>query len=243
MGVKDIVVQKLQEYFGDYVDGLSAQNMQLQLLAGTITQNNLELKAEALQRLNLPIVVRAGRVRQFHVDVPWASLSSKPVVVNIHGVTLIAAPNGDIDPRAPRYSCVKTTPVWATHALSSAETGVLEAGTVILALSSRLLPDGTRRVQFNRGWVSVATHRNVILERCDGGVDAGSGAALAAKLRKKLQQILSADSLRKAGLGAAAAAEEEGYAARLGRKILDNVSFATLAPFTRGKQNHPALVF
>ena len=38
MGVKDLVVQKLQAYFGDYVEGLTPANLQMQIFSGTITQ-------------------------------------------------------------------------------------------------------------------------------------------------------------------------------------------------------------
>ncbi len=38
MGLKDVVVQKLQQYFGDFVEGLTPENLEMQVLAGTITQ-------------------------------------------------------------------------------------------------------------------------------------------------------------------------------------------------------------
>ena len=91
MGLKDVVVQRLQQYFGDYVDGLTPENLRVQVLAGTITQSNLSLKAEALAQLQLPVVVRAGRLRRFHVEVPWSRITSEPVVVHIAGVTVLAA--------------------------------------------------------------------------------------------------------------------------------------------------------
>ena len=91
MGLKDVVVQRLQQYFGDYVDGLTPENLRVQVLAGTITQCDLSLKAEALAQLQLPVVVRAGRLRRFHVVVPWSRITSEPVVVHIAGVTVLAA--------------------------------------------------------------------------------------------------------------------------------------------------------
>ena len=91
MGLKDVVVQRLQHYFGDYVDGLTPENLRVQVLAGTITQSDLSLKAEALAQLQLPVVVKAGRLRRFHVVVPWSRITSEPVVVHIAGVTVLAA--------------------------------------------------------------------------------------------------------------------------------------------------------
>jgi hypothetical protein len=191
MGLKDIVVQKLQAYFGDYVDGLSAANLEMQarrhprpmagcrrprrprprprsslprlsanrsrcgaflpqVLAGTIKQSELSLKAGkeasqpasqpsccptahcpgrpplrphpppplippgALDALELPIAVRAGRIRTFVVDVPWARLTSQPVVVKIDGVR--RTPPAQPPPLSPsdRRLALRTHPLPAT---------------------------------------------------------------------------------------------------------------------------------
>ena len=34
MGVKGLIVEKLQAYFGAYVDGLTPENLQMQVFAG-----------------------------------------------------------------------------------------------------------------------------------------------------------------------------------------------------------------
>lgn len=62
MSIKTMLVDKLQMAFGDYVEGLTPENLQMQVLAGTIEQRNLKLKKEALDSLNLPISVKAGCV-------------------------------------------------------------------------------------------------------------------------------------------------------------------------------------
>ena len=48
-GAKALVLAKLQHVFGQYVDGITPENLKVQLLAGTITQHNLRLREEALQ--------------------------------------------------------------------------------------------------------------------------------------------------------------------------------------------------
>jgi hypothetical protein len=156
MGLKDVVVQRLQQYFGDYVDGLTPENLRVQVLAGTITQTDLSLKAEALAQLQLPVVVRAGRLRKFHVEVPWSRITSEPVVVHIVGVTVLAA-----------------------------------------------LAD-------------------------EGAGDGAAAAALASErlarlLQEKIEAVNAAEAVRKAGLQPAAEGEEDSYAARLGRTVLNNL--------------------
>ena len=150
---QNFLLHKLQENFGQYVEGLTKENLKMQVFAGTITQKNLKLKKEALAGLNLPVQacsprssrrvwtapprhafrpdcslfpgtdaqrvatclaarrdlltpraltpaaifvccaavlsqVRAGYVGEFHVEVPWRALESKPVKVRLDRVYL-----------------------------------------------------------------------------------------------------------------------------------------------------------
>ena len=47
MSVKAMLVSKLQVAFGDYVEGLTAENLKMQVMAGTIEQQDLRLKKAA----------------------------------------------------------------------------------------------------------------------------------------------------------------------------------------------------
>eukprot|EP01051_Picozoa_sp_SAG22_P001895 SAG22_NODE_78_length_22065_cov_7.473095_14_plen_65_part_00 len=61
--MKGLVVEKLQSFFGDYVEGLTKENLKMQTFSGTISQTNLKLKPEAFAGLDIPIVVRSGFLR------------------------------------------------------------------------------------------------------------------------------------------------------------------------------------
>ena len=50
----------LTRYLGEYVDGLQPENLKLHLGTGNVVLENLELKREALDRLELPINVKKG---------------------------------------------------------------------------------------------------------------------------------------------------------------------------------------
>lgn len=50
----------LQQYLGKYVAGLDADALRISVLAGDVVLHNLQLKPEALSKLNLPITVKAG---------------------------------------------------------------------------------------------------------------------------------------------------------------------------------------
>ena len=88
--MKALVIRKLDEGFGRYVDGITAENLKLQIFEGTITQRNMSLKTEALAALKLPIAVQSGHVGRFHVVVPWRHLTTQPITVEIENVLLVA---------------------------------------------------------------------------------------------------------------------------------------------------------
>jgi VPS13-like, N-terminal len=52
----------LSKYLGAYVNGLQRENLQFSLSHGNVVLENLELKKEALDELDLPITVKEGSV-------------------------------------------------------------------------------------------------------------------------------------------------------------------------------------
>ena len=62
-----------------------------------------------------------------------------------------------------RYRCVRRSQIRAEAALDSAKAGVLEADTVVEALSTLRLPEGTLRIRFRGGWVSASTGKGLIV--------------------------------------------------------------------------------
>jgi vacuolar protein sorting-associated protein 13A/C len=57
---KNQIVFYLNKYLGEYVYGLDAESLRISLWQGDVELKNLQLKPEALQKLDLPIHVKAG---------------------------------------------------------------------------------------------------------------------------------------------------------------------------------------
>ena len=91
--VTNMLVEKLNGIFGSFVEGISAQNLTVELWNGVIKHENLKLKPQALDALKLPLTVVSGTVRRLEVKVPWNRLSSEPVVVEIDTIELLAQTN------------------------------------------------------------------------------------------------------------------------------------------------------
>ncbi|KAL3234197.1 hypothetical protein MRX96_022634 [Rhipicephalus microplus] len=56
--------------------------MRASVSLGTVQLTDLQLKAEALYELELPIEVKAGCIGKLSVDIPWLSLYAEPVLVH-----------------------------------------------------------------------------------------------------------------------------------------------------------------
>lgn len=60
--------------------------------SGKIVLQNLELNRASIQKLNLPVSVANGSVKRVEVIIPWTSLESQPVRIDMSGVFLQVGP-------------------------------------------------------------------------------------------------------------------------------------------------------
>ncbi|XP_058093613.1 uncharacterized protein LOC131239768 [Magnolia sinica] len=89
------VLHLLRKYLGEYVQGLSIEALRVSVWKGDVVLKDLQLKAEALNSLNLPVTVKAGFVGTITLKVPWKSLGKEPVIVLIDRVFVLAHPAPD----------------------------------------------------------------------------------------------------------------------------------------------------
>ena len=60
--------------------------MKISVLSGDVILRRLQLKPEALEKLNLPVELTRGVVGSLRLKIPWAKLGKEPVVVTISEV-------------------------------------------------------------------------------------------------------------------------------------------------------------
>jgi hypothetical protein len=80
----------LNKLLGDYISNIDSGNVSFSL-SGELTLHNLQLKSSALDKLGLPIKVKAGSISRLHLEVPWRD--SRPAIVNIEGLYILACPS------------------------------------------------------------------------------------------------------------------------------------------------------
>lgn len=67
----------------------------ISIYAGNVVLKNLQLKAEALADLDLPVTVKAGLLGTLTLKVPWSNLGRVPVEVTIDRLYILAAPKAE----------------------------------------------------------------------------------------------------------------------------------------------------
>jgi hypothetical protein len=100
---KKALLDVLEQTIGKYVRNLDAESLNVAVWSGTIELHALELDVNAVNseldrqaaetpNLALPFKVISGKFDSFEVDVPWASLTSRPVVLRAHGLKVDVEP-------------------------------------------------------------------------------------------------------------------------------------------------------
>lgn len=76
------VLYYLNQYLGQYVKGLDLQALRISVFKGDLELRNLQLKPEALNKLKLPITVKAGLLGSLRLKVSSASQQDVQLPIN-----------------------------------------------------------------------------------------------------------------------------------------------------------------
>ena len=87
-----LVLKVLKSLLGPYVVGLDSRNFQFNLISGTVSLHDLELRKDALAFLELPIGVDRGVLGRVRLTMPWDDLKNKPILLEIDDLYLLARP-------------------------------------------------------------------------------------------------------------------------------------------------------
>ncbi|KAL3923709.1 MAG: hypothetical protein SGILL_001499 [Bacillariaceae sp.] len=100
---KKALLDVLEQTIGKYVKNLDAESLNVALWSGKIELSSLELDVDSVNaqlnqraveapNLALPFRVLSGRFESFQVDVPWAHIASRPVVLRARGLSVEVEP-------------------------------------------------------------------------------------------------------------------------------------------------------
>lgn len=100
---KQALLDVLEQTIGKYVKNLDAESLNVAVWSGKIELHALELDVDSVNaelsrqaaeapNLAIPLRVTSGQISSFEVDVPWARLMSRPVILRARGLTVEVEP-------------------------------------------------------------------------------------------------------------------------------------------------------
>ena len=85
----------LDVLLGEYIEGLDQRQLELDVLNGHLLLQNLAIKQSALQKLQLPVLVKAGLIGKVELRIPWSKLASEPTKLKLDNLLLLVGPQSE----------------------------------------------------------------------------------------------------------------------------------------------------
>ncbi|KAI8424304.1 hypothetical protein MSG28_002854 [Choristoneura fumiferana] len=96
MVFESIVVDVLNRFLGDYVENLNRNQLKLGIWGGDVVLENLKLKQNALEELNIPVQTVYGHLGKLVLKIPWQNLYGASVEASIERLFLIVNPSAEV---------------------------------------------------------------------------------------------------------------------------------------------------
>ncbi|XP_041037246.1 vacuolar protein sorting-associated protein 13C isoform X4 [Carcharodon carcharias] len=91
-----LVAELLNRGLGDYVENLDKSQLKLGIWGGNVVLENLKVKENALNDLDVPFKVKAGQIDKLTLKIPWKNLYSEAVLATLDGLNLLVVPEASI---------------------------------------------------------------------------------------------------------------------------------------------------
>ena len=80
----------LMSYVSKYIKNIQPRDLNLSVWNGDVTLHKLDLRLDVIeQELKMPFKLLSGHINQLDLKIPWMTLGSEPVVVNISTIELV----------------------------------------------------------------------------------------------------------------------------------------------------------
>lgn len=96
MVFESIVVDVLNRFLGSYVENLNRSQLKLGIWGGDVVLENLILKQNALEELNIPVQTVYGHLGKLVLKIPWKNLYGASVEATVERLFLIVNPSAEV---------------------------------------------------------------------------------------------------------------------------------------------------
>ncbi|KAI6181931.1 hypothetical protein M3Y98_00882500 [Aphelenchoides besseyi] len=95
--LEGLVTWVLNNYVGEYLENLNADQISVALLQGQVELENVPLRRTALQKYDIPLEVRSGVIGKLTLSVPITHIRSEPWVLKMSDLLVLLGPNQSDD--------------------------------------------------------------------------------------------------------------------------------------------------
>lgn len=92
-----ILERLLKRILGEYFEGFDSSNLGVGLWSGNVTIQNVRLKASAMSKLGLPLLLKYSFIRSLRLKIPWKSLTSSKIEIYLDGLYVIVGSQPEKD--------------------------------------------------------------------------------------------------------------------------------------------------
>lgn len=92
MVFESILEKVLTKVVGEYISGIDSKNLNVGIWQGDVTIENVSLKQNIFEMLELPVQIRFSHINKLSMKIPWRNLSTSVVEVFLDGVYIIISP-------------------------------------------------------------------------------------------------------------------------------------------------------
>lgn len=89
--LEKLVSKILAHYLSDYIEAIDPKMFEISAMKGQVSLNNLNVKSTALDSIHPAITIQKGTVVSLNATVPWRHIKSRPSMVQITGLYLLAS--------------------------------------------------------------------------------------------------------------------------------------------------------
>ncbi|CAF1411921.1 unnamed protein product [Rotaria sordida] len=97
MVFENLIVYLLDKYLSDYIENLDTKKLKIDLWSGNVVLENLYLKSNALDDLDLPVTISLGYLEKLTLEVPWKTIYRSPTKATIDGLFLLVIPKTEVE--------------------------------------------------------------------------------------------------------------------------------------------------
>lgn len=85
---EQLITSFVKRYAGFYLKNFDSELLNIQLIKGEVELHNIEVNPSALDHLDIPVHIAKGVLGKFKMRIPWTSLGSAPISIEISDIFL-----------------------------------------------------------------------------------------------------------------------------------------------------------